>query len=135
VAEEQVFGPERDDFDFTINRLLFPAMDVKYWEFKSLAPTADNAKDMTEILNVFVKAGMTTKEARRIMEEILNKELPDPKGADWLEEPLEVYLAKLRSGIASAASPEDGAQAVKKFASFLIEVRKRLEEYELGLAQ
>ncbi|MDI3548142.1 MAG: hypothetical protein PWR10_1794 [Halanaerobiales bacterium] len=136
VAEEQVFGPERDDFDFTINRLLFPAMDVKYWEFKSLAPTVDNAKDMTDMLSVFVKAGMTTREARQIMEEILNKELLDPKDADWLEEPLEVYLAKLRAGAMGATmAPEEEAQAVKKFASFLIDVRKRLEDHEFDLAQ
>ncbi|AYO30606.1 phage portal protein [Biomaibacter acetigenes] len=134
VAEEQVFGPERDDFDFTINRLLFPAMDVKYWEFKSLAPTADNAKDMTEMLGTFIKAGMTVKESRRIMEEILNKELPDPEGADWLKEPLEVYLAKLKAGSIDT-NPGDEAQALKKFASFLIDVRKRLEEYEYSTAE
>ena len=135
VAEEQVFGPERDDFDFTINRLLFPAMDVKYWEFKSLAPTADNAKDMTEMLGTFVKAGMTPKESRRIMEEILNKELPDPLGAEWLDEPLDVYLAKLRAGLSEAVDNAGDAQAVQKFASFLIDVRKRLEDYELDQAQ
>jgi len=137
VAEEQVFGPERDEFDFLINRKLFPAMDVKYWQFKSLAPTVDTAQEMTGMLGTFIKAGITVREARRMIEEILNKELPDPERADWLDEPLEVYLAKLRAGIVAATSAmaEDEAQAVKKFASFLIEVRKRLEEYELGLAE
>lgn len=106
-------------------------MDVKYWQFKSLSPTADNAKDMTDMLGTFIKAGMTVKEARRMMEEILNKELPDPQGADWLDEPLEVYLARMKAGVAPA-SPEE---AVRKFAKFLIDVRKRLEDYELELAE
>lgn len=132
VAEEQVFSPEREDFDFMINRLLFPAMGVKYWKFKSLAPKADNAKDMTDMLNVFTKAGMTTREARQMMEEILNKELFDPQNADWLDEPLEIYLTKMRTNQAERMEPEDEAQAIKKFASFLIEVRKRLEDYEYG---
>lgn len=132
VAEEQVFAPERDDFDFMINRLLFPVMDIKYWEFKSLAPTADNAKDMTDMLSVFTKAGMTTREARQMMEEILNKELFDPQDADWLDEPLEIYLSKIRTNTTGTMEPEEEAQAIKKFASFLIEVRKRLEDYEYG---
>ena len=37
VAEEQVFGPERADHDFVINRLLFPAMGVRYWKYNSIS--------------------------------------------------------------------------------------------------
>lgn len=127
VAEEQVFGPERADFDFTINRILLPEMGIRFWQFKSLAATIDTAQEMTNMLSTFVKSGMTVYEARRMMEEILNKELPDPDGADWLQEPLDVYLAKLRGGVGGEPTPSE-AEAVEKFVKLILEVRKRLEE-------
>lgn len=130
IAEEQVFGPERDEFDFIINRRLFPAMGIRFWEFKSLAATIDNALDMTKMLDVLAKSGLTVGECRRVMEEILNKQLPDPAGADWLDMPMAVYLAKLQAGL--VGQPEGEEQSVQKFAKFLIEVRKALADAESG---
>lgn len=140
VAEQQVFGPLRDEFDFLINRRLLPALGVRYWRFKSLAPTVDEAESMADMLKIFVSAGMTVREARRYMEEILNKPLPDPEGADWLDEPLQVYLAKLAQGLGLVPEGEGGGgekaaeEAAEKVARFLVKVRRRLESHALGIA-
>jgi len=43
LADEQVFAPERDEFDLMMNREIFPCMDVVYHKFKSNSPnTTDN---------------------------------------------------------------------------------------------
>lgn len=113
VAEEQVFGPERDDFDFTINRVLLPAMGVRFWKFKSLAPTQDNANQLTDIIDKLSKAGLTPREARVIMAEIFNKELPDPQDADWLDTPIQIYLGMLTAGMTQEQIAQAEANAQK----------------------
>ena len=116
VAEEQVFGPERADHDFVINRLLFPAMGVRYWKYKSLPPTVDNAQSMASVLDVFCRCGLTVREARDEMSRLLNHpltQIDDDKAGtegtpEWLDVPLSVYLGQLQHG-GSVGMP-DGEQ-------------------------
>ncbi|MBQ4418674.1 MAG: phage portal protein [Synergistaceae bacterium] len=112
VAEEQVFAPERADHDFVINRLLFPAMSfepkgrarytgVRYWRYKSLAPSVNNSESMSGVLSAFCNCGLTVREAREEISRLLNHPLTaieDESAASWLDLPLSVYLAKLQAG-------------------------------------
>ena len=99
VAEEQVFGPERADHDFVINRLLFPAMGVKYWKYKSLPPKVNDFEIMSSVLDTFSRCGLTVREARDEISRLLNHPLtPIKEDADWLQYPLQVYFAKLQHG-------------------------------------
>ena len=111
VAEEQVFGPERADHDFVINRLLFPAMGVRYWRYKSLPPTVNDFEIMSGTLDTFSRCGLTVREAREEIARLLNRPLSEVEdGSEWLDVPLQVYLAKLQKGepsIEKSASPED----------------------------
>ena len=111
VAEEQVFGPERADHDFVINRLLFPAMGVRYWRYKSLPPTVNDFEVMSGTLDTFSRCGLTVREAREEISRLLNRPLSgvDDK-SEWLNLPLQVYLAQLQKGgveIEKGASRED----------------------------
>ena len=100
VAEEQVFGPERADHDFVINRLLFPAMGFKYWKYKSLPPKVNDFDIMSGVLNTFSHCGLTVRELRDEMSRLLNHQLSalDDSANEWLDLPLQVYLAKLSKG-------------------------------------
>ena len=99
VAEEQVFGPERADHDFVINRLLFPAMGVRYWKYKSLPPKVNDFEVMSGTLDTFSRCGLTVREAREEISRLLNHPLSEvDEKSDWLDLPLSVYLAKLQSG-------------------------------------
>ena len=99
VAEEQVFGPERADHDFVINRLLFPAMRVKYWIYKSLPPKVNDFEIMSGVLDTFSRCGLTVREARDEISRLLNHSLSEiDENADWLNLPLQVYQAKLQHG-------------------------------------
>ena len=100
VAEEQVFQPERVDHDFVINRLLFPAMGVKYWKYKSLPPKVNDFDIMSGVLNTFSNCGLTVKELRDEISRLLNHPLTpiEEENNEWLNLPLSVYFAKLSKG-------------------------------------
>jgi PBSX family phage portal protein len=101
IAEEQVFAPERADHDFVVNRLLFPAMGIRYWKYKSLSADTNDVEVMAGVLDVFCRCGLTVKEAREEMSRLLNRPLTMREGeeAEWLDMPLTVYLEKLRTGV------------------------------------
>jgi PBSX family phage portal protein len=135
VAEEQVFSPEREEFDFVINRLLFPDMDVKYWEHKSNAPDSTDVEVMSNVLDIFSRCGLTVKEAREEMGRLLNRTLttPEDEPADWLDLPLSVYLAKLQRGtVGEAEGVTENIEVVEKGSGELLldslwNIRKSLE--------
>ena len=118
VAEEQVFGPERADHDFVINRLLFPAMGVRFWRYKSLPPTVNDFEVMSGTLDTFSRCGLTVREAREEISRLLNHPLSEvDEKSEWLNLPLQVYLAKLQSG--GDMEIEKGASRENREALFL----------------
>jgi len=124
VAEEQIFGPERAAHDFVINRLLFPALNVKYWLYKSLAPVRDDTESIGGLLPAFASAGMTVRECRALMQDILHRDLKLPEGAggeEWLDMPMQIFLAQ--AGMASAAD-----EPVEKMVGILRKVNERMNE-------
>lgn len=87
-AEMQVFGPEREDFDFIMNRKVLPQLGIRFWKFKSLAPNTNNPVDMTEMVSRLTEAGvLVPQEAREITEGIFNRELRRID-APWVRQPL-----------------------------------------------
>ena len=129
VAEEQVFEPERADHDFVINRLLFPAMRVRYWKYKSLPPKVNDFEVMSSVLDTFSRCGLTVREAREEISRLLNHSLSEvDEKSDWLNLPLQVYLAKLQNGeleIEKSASREN-REAL--FLRALVGIEKALDD-------
>jgi len=73
-TEMQVFDPERSDFDWFINRKLFPELGIRFWHFRSNAATTRNPIDLAGILEKLVKASILTPgEARELAEGIFNR--------------------------------------------------------------
>ena len=117
VAEEQVFGPERVNHDFVINRLLFPAMHVRYWKYRSLPPETNDFEIMSGVLDTFSRCGLTVRESREEISRLLNHPLSEVDDkSDWLNLPLQVYLAKLQRG---EVEIEKGASRENREALFL----------------
>lgn len=131
VAEEQVFGPERDLMDFIINNKILPTLGVKYWKYQSLAPTSDDSESITSMIQAFSSCGMTVRECRDLMSEVLNRQLEsvEEEGADWLDMPMAVYLENLR------VKGQQGAEAesVEKMFRVVTGVRNRVIEDEAEL--
>jgi PBSX family phage portal protein len=75
-AETQVFAPERQAFDWLMNRLILSELGVKFWEFRSNAPTTRNPIDLAEIISKLVVNGiLTPEEARDLAKGIFNRDL------------------------------------------------------------
>ncbi len=129
IAEAQVFGPERDAFDFVINRRIFPELGVRYWEFKTLSAPQENPDRESDIVKKLAP-WMTVREVRNLIEQVMNMDLAELEGS-WLDEPLDVYLSKLKLGMDGQSETGGGSEA-EKFVKFLVEVRKRLEERDVA---
>lgn len=100
-AESQVFGPERDEFDFTMNRKILPLLGVKFWKFKSHTASATNPQDLSEMINKLSTVGvLTPAEGRELAEKVFNRELrkiDEP----WVRQPIELTKA----GVAAPDAP------------------------------
>lgn len=145
TTEAQVFGPERQSFDFVINSKLLADMRARWWGFWSLAAPAENADQMTDVITQLGRY-MTSREVREVIERVLSIDLEEPKPAeqerwDWLDQPLAVYLAKLGAGgqegldwpgeaetADATAEPDISRDGAERFAKWLIGVRKWVEK-------
>ena len=130
VAEEQVFGPERVDHDFVINRLLFPAMKVRYWRYKSIPPAVNDFEAMSSVLDTFSRCGLTIRETRDEISRLLNHPLSsevDDK-SDWLNLPLQVYLAKLQNRDLDIEKSSSQENARTLFLRALVGIEKALDD-------
>jgi len=128
VAEEQVFGPERADHDFVINRLLFPAMGVKFWKYKSLPPKVNDFEIMSNVLDTFSKCGLTVRELRAEISRLLNHPLEViDEDSGWLDLPLQIYLSKLQYGGSNNLVPdEENADKETLFLQALTNIEKNI---------
>lgn len=92
-AESQVFCPERDEFDFTINRKILPMLGIRFWRFKSHAATSTNPSDLASMIEKLSLAGILVPgEGREIAKNVFNRELrklTDP----WTRQPIELTKA------------------------------------------
>lgn len=92
-ADEQVFEPERKEFDSWLNRVILPELNVSLWLFRSLGPQTRDPEKLATIIVELVKAGViTANEAREIVGALLDRDI-DPIEEFWANQPLQMTLA------------------------------------------
>lgn len=93
-AESQVFVPERNDFDFAMNRFILPLLGIRYWRFKSNGPRLSDSQTWGDMITKLTLAGiLTPADARELAgKKVLSHELPVIK-ADWTNQPLALTIA------------------------------------------
>ena len=114
LADEQIFAPERDEFDAFINRRLLPDMGIIYHKFKSNSP---NTTDNTQLVKILAGAektgGMTPRIARTLLEDILSMELP-PLPDDFPSDvPFSFTMAEAVKNKADPSEPGQQVTALK----------------------
>lgn len=124
LADEQIFEPERAEFDRMMNRIIFPAMGIVYHRYKSNTP---NTTDNTQLVRILAGAektgGMTPEIARVMIEDILGIDLPPfPKGFPS-STPFSLTMAEAVKNKADPTEPGQQVTAMKQQA----EVFKQLE--------
>jgi hypothetical protein len=92
-AEQQVFKPERDEFDFMMNRKVLPTLGIRFWKFRSNAVEGHTATELGTLLSQLGTVGfITPAEGRDLMEKIFNR--PFQKiDAPWVRQPLALTTA------------------------------------------
>ena len=101
-AEMQVFQPEREEFDFVINRKILADMGIRFWRFRSNSPVTRDPAAMAEIVRSLTNANiLTPEEGRLLASDVFNREFKKISAA-WVKQPVALTLA----GIAAAPEPE-----------------------------
>lgn len=92
-AEMQVFEPERQEFDFIVNRKILSMLGIRFWQFVSLAPVLRDPLAMSEIIKNLMNAMvLTPEEARDLAGDVFNREFARIK-ADWVKQPPQLTVA------------------------------------------
>jgi len=153
-AEMQVFAPERDDFDFLINRKVLPRLGIRFFQFKSNSPKLTDPMDLGKLVGELTKEGvLTPAEARQEAEKVFNRELRNIN-SPWTRQPLSLTLAGIAppaedmlgpgekpeedEGEAEAGPAAQGSPGIAKLqhgallqdATYLIRLRNALAEAE-----
>ena len=92
-AEMQVFEPERQEFDFILNRKILTTLGIRFWRLVSLAPVMRDPQAMSEIIKNLMNANvLTPEEARELAGDVFNREFRH-LDADWTKQPPALTIA------------------------------------------
>jgi PBSX family phage portal protein len=112
LAEDQVFQPERDEFDFLVNRKLLAEMGIRFWRFKTQTIATRDPERMTDMVEKLVRVGvLTPEEGRMLAGDIFNREFRKIHD-DWTKRPITLTLAGIQNQALAGGPPraaEDGA--------------------------
>jgi capsid portal protein len=133
-TEEQVFQPERDDFDFLINTQIMADLGVRFWRFVSNSPVTRDPERMTAMATDFGKVGaLTPNELRVLAEDVFNRAYPNITEA-WGNIPLPVLLAGMGAGLPAeetTGAPTDEEQPGGEGLAFRAHVDKLRREVRM----
>ena len=140
-AEDQVFQPERDEFDFLMNRRLLADMGIRFWRFRSQTPVTRDPERMTNMVEKLVRVGVLTPEEGRLLAgDIFNKEFRKI-GDDWTKRPITLTLAGIQTQQTDVDAGSrrtallDGARSLLNLREDLAVEEERLAESRLDLAR
>lgn len=103
-AEMQVFEPERQEFDFILNRKILTALGIRFWKIVSLAPVMRDPSAMASILKDLSNAGvLTPEEARDLAGDVFNREFKH-LDAGWTKQPIALTVAGIQPEGASGGA-------------------------------
>ena len=133
-CEDQVFQPERAEFDFFINHRLLPDMGIRMWRFKSQSPITRDPERLTDSIERLVRVGVLTPEEGRVLAaDVFNREFRNI-GDDWTKRPITLTLAGVQTGVADVSQPVAKSRLSER-ARDLIALRDELDAHESRLAE
>ena len=128
-AEDQVFQPERDEFDYLMNRRLLADMGIRFWRFRSQTPVTRDPERMSVMVEKLVRVGVLTPEEGRILAgDIFNREFRKISDA-WVKRPLTLTLAGVQTGVEDLQARTE-KRSLREEALHLVGLRDALAEEE-----
>ncbi len=126
-TEEQVYAPEREDFDWIINKVILPELNIKYHRFESNSPKVQSVDEITEFVKAVAPQGaLVPNEIREIAARVLNRQLA-PTDEDWGTWPMAMTLA----GMSPAANPAGASMLEEQSGA----IQNRIAEVENRVAR
>lgn len=134
-AEDQVFQPERDEFDYLINRRLLADMGIRFWRFRSQTPVTRDPERLSGMVEKLVRVGVLTPEEGRLLAgDIFNREFRKI-GAAWVKQPITLTLAGIQNLRAdNEDQPEGSERSLLRDARSLVNLREELAAEERRLS-
>lgn len=133
-AEDQVFQPERDEFDFLINRKLLADMGIRFWRFRSQTPVTRDPERMTAMVERLVRVGvLTPEEGRLLASDIFNRDFRKISD-DWVKRPITLTLAGIQTGVEDLRA-RTAKGSLLDDARRLLHLREELDAEETRLAE
>jgi PBSX family phage portal protein len=124
-AEQQVFAPPRQAFDWMVNKFILPEIGVRLLKFVSNSPPTTSTEELSAFISATAPHGTyMPSELREIASGALNKELVRLE-EDWVKRPLPLTLSGMTGN--GAPSAEEG--------SSMSEIAARLRQIEMSVAQ
>jgi capsid portal protein len=109
-TEQQVYQPEREAFDWMVNKFLMPEIGVRLLRFRSNSAPARSLSEVTDLLKVVAPAGlMVPEEMRTLIGDVLNTPLERIEDA-WARWPMPMTLAGITAPDSAGAPPDELAQ-------------------------
>ena len=135
LAEDQVFAPEREDFDFFVNHRIMPAIGCSFYLFRSLTPVTRDPERLSKVVKEQVLSGtITPRDGRAIIEDAFNRRLP-PINRPWMDQPISLTLAGIQTGTPSGEMPGDDDGDVERDARRMLDLKERLDREKAQLAE
>jgi PBSX family phage portal protein len=107
-AEVQVFEPERQEFDFVINRQILNTIGICFWRFVSLAPVIRDPVAMSEIIKNLSNANVIVPaEGRELAGDVFNRDFKRLK-AKWVRQPGAFTIAGIQVEDVDTDTPAPG---------------------------
>lgn len=133
LADEQVFSPEREDFDWLLNTLLVARMRIRYWQVISHTPNVtDNEELISMLANAERTGGITPRIARMVVEDVFPVAAGAPPMDPAKVDPDTPFALQLAAAVQNKASVEVATQVApvvpaRKDEAGPVVIRKLLE--------
>lgn len=97
-VEDQVFQPERNEFDAAFNRRVLPELDIRLWKFRSNGHQTRDPDTVAEIAAKLVRNGvLKPNEARTLVSDVLPQDF-EPVDEQWAKIPPQIFVASISAG-------------------------------------
>jgi PBSX family phage portal protein len=129
LADEQVFGPERDDNDWRINQFVLKPMGVKYHRLVSRTPNVTDNSELIKLMGIAERSGgMTPRRADAIMRDVFGDSIgPMPEGIP-LDKPFSITFAEAQK-TGQVSGGDELAKALTTVAKARAGVERRIDGY------
>jgi PBSX family phage portal protein len=106
-AEQQVFEPERQDFDWLMNKYVLPEINIKLWKFQSNSPPTRSAEDIGKLVQATApQGGLIPAEIRELLADVLNRPLKTIN-EPWTQQPMPLTLSGGGGAVPGAGGDAD----------------------------